>query len=53
MSKKLLSTIYIVPHLDISSAHSVVVITSALHAEGLRFDPGWALVFIDSIIDVG
>ena len=44
MSKKQLRTSCIVHHIAISSAHSVVVITSALHAEGLRFDPGWAHV---------
>ncbi len=29
-----------------SSFHSVVVITSALHAEGRRFEPGWKQYFI-------
>ena len=28
------------------SFHSVVVITSALHAEGRRFEPGWKQVFV-------
>ena len=26
--------------------HSVVVITSALHAEGRRFEPGWKLFYL-------
>ena len=29
-------------------AHSVVVITSALHAEGPRFDPEWAHIHPDA-----
>ena len=29
--------------------HGVVVITSALHAEGRRFEPGWNLTFYNLI----